>query len=215
VGLAGGRYLKSSLRDRFEARITRLGADECWPFSGARTGNNGYLQIARENGSRVYAHRLAWEFVNGPVPDGLRILHRCDNPVCVNPKHLWLGTQRENVEDSIHKGRFNAFGRQRLDAAKVREIRRLGARGLRHKDIAARFGVKRHTISGILSGQTWQHLDPFVLGAGVSADFRQRLLQPLPSPAQQPDRRLNLPRQLAQLFEVVPSVQLEIRGEVG
>jgi hypothetical protein len=82
--------------------------------TGCKVGPNGYGQIGGTvdgRQERKYAHRLAWELANNrPVPDGLVVMHSCDNPRCVNPSHLSVGTQSQNIHDSIRKGRFKPFG---------------------------------------------------------------------------------------------------------
>lgn len=83
------------------------------------------------------------------------MLHRCDNCLCVNPDHLQLGTQRENVHDAIRKGRRNAFGHQKLTLRDIQIIRNQAARGIRHRDLANAFGVARTTITGIVNRKTW------------------------------------------------------------
>jgi hypothetical protein len=76
----------------------------CWLWEGAVT-NDGYGMICR-NGTTLRVHRLAWEEVNGPIPDGLNVCHTCDVPACCNPAHLFVGTQQDNVSDMRAKGRF-------------------------------------------------------------------------------------------------------------
>lgn len=92
---------------RFWSKVDRSGGpDACWPWLASKR-SSGYGQIAL-GGTVVGAHRVAWEIANGPVPDGLSVCHNCpdrDDPSCVNPAHLWLGTQKENVADTIDKGR--------------------------------------------------------------------------------------------------------------
>ena len=152
----GGRHRSHDMAARLAAMTSKGPA--CWTFLGAPTGANGYSLITRNDGSRLYAHRAAWELAHGPIRAGLKVCHRCDNPRCVNPSHLFLGTQADNVHASIHKGRFNCFGRQKLNAKQVLEIRRLARLGRRHQDIAARFGVARNTITGIVHRKSWAHL---------------------------------------------------------
>ena len=157
VGLAGGRHLRHSLAERMAAR-TIVGPN-CWEFQGCSVGANGYRQIDLGGGQRSYAHRIAWEVANGrAVPDGLKVLHSCDNPRCVNPAHLSVGTQAENIHESIRKGRYNTFGVQKLNASQVLEIRARGANGEPQRTIAASFGIARNTVSGILNHKSWAHL---------------------------------------------------------
>ena len=86
----------------FWARVER--GSGCWPFQGARTAP-GWHGSVTYHGRRIVAHRLAWTLARGPIPAGLLVLHRCDNPPCCNPDHLYLGTQRENMRDAAAKGR--------------------------------------------------------------------------------------------------------------
>jgi hypothetical protein len=98
------------IEQRFWRHVDRRGLDECWPWLKVRatyykTLRAGY-GVFRAVGRNYLAHDLAWIFVNGPVPDGLCVLHRCDNPPCCNPRHLWTGTQRQNMRDAWDKGRM-------------------------------------------------------------------------------------------------------------
>lgn len=89
--------------ERFWAKVAKLGVCSCWEWTGWRK-ETGYGRV-RIDGRILYAHRVSWILANGPIPDDLRVLHRCDNPPCVNPDHLFLGTQGDNNADRDAKGR--------------------------------------------------------------------------------------------------------------
>ena len=91
---------------RFWEGVDIQGFDDCWEWVGARYPQ-GYGRIHRwgTDNRNSYTHRVAWELVNGTIPDGMCVCHHCDNPPCCNPRHLFLGTQNDNIQDSIKKGR--------------------------------------------------------------------------------------------------------------
>lgn len=117
-------------------------------------------------GKLVGAHRVAWMIANGPIPDGLCVLHRCDNTACVNIEHLFLGTHRENTHDMITKGRRGSIckgsdnGRSLLTEDDVRAIRAEYVRDSRGnvKEIASRYGVSLATIRAIGNRRRWKHI---------------------------------------------------------
>lgn len=93
------------IKDRFERQVMRGLPSGCWLWTGSLTAN-GYGQIGRDGGGGVtYAHRASYEMHIGPIPDGLHVRHRCDNPPCVNPMHLELGTHADNMRDMASRGR--------------------------------------------------------------------------------------------------------------
>jgi hypothetical protein len=101
------KRLRPTSEELFWSKVRILGKYDCWEWMGYRN-HNGYGRLGRVvDGTNVQtlAHRFAWELVNGPVPVDKRILHYCDNPPCVNIEHLWLGTQSDNVQDMLRKGR--------------------------------------------------------------------------------------------------------------
>jgi hypothetical protein len=98
---------------RFWNKVERRGQYECWPWIGAR-GNNGRGQLWI-NGRKWPAPRIAWWIEHGtPPPEHLLVCHTCDNPPCVNPAHLWLGTKKDNAVDAANKGRICSIGRSRI-----------------------------------------------------------------------------------------------------
>lgn len=100
------------------------------------------------------AHRVAYELAHGPIPDGLNVLHRCDNPPCVNPAHLFLGTFQDNVDDMIAKGR--SAPRSTLTKARVEQIREQFSKGAAKRAIARDFGVTHRTVALIVNHVTWR-----------------------------------------------------------
>ena len=111
----------------------------------------------------MHAHRASWMFANGPIPEGMYVLHRCDNRRCVNPGHLFLGTDRDNMDDMIAKGRCRSPKGQRngsavLTESDVIEIRRQLADKVPQREIGRRFGVAQTTIEEISTGRNWAWL---------------------------------------------------------
>jgi hypothetical protein len=115
-----------------------------------------------EGGARR-AHCIAYQLAKGPIPEGLKVLHTCDVPLCVTEEHLYVGTLAQNVADMIARGRFVASvgvdnGRAKLTEAEVREIRRRRSSGELLRDCAALFGVSKSLISQITRGKRWTHV---------------------------------------------------------
>jgi hypothetical protein len=140
-----------ALRQRATARFWRsvqmAGPHDCWEWQASRT--NGYGQM-RWNRRLTYAHRISWEIHNRPVPDGLLVCHHCDNPPCVNPAHLFIGTAAHNSTDMLRKGRQRRPSK--IAGAKRAEAESLLLSGMSAVAVAARFGVSRNTVMRAVGG---------------------------------------------------------------
>lgn len=152
-----------TLEKRFDGRCEHL-PNGCIVYKGA-TDKWGYAHVG-VGGKRVQAHRYAYERFNGPIPKGMLVCHSCDNPPCVNPKHLFLGTDMQNTQDMIRKGRKpvgeKVKGGKYSDGAKLTEAQVREIRSLKGSDtqraIGDTYGVDQATISAIWKGRTWKHL---------------------------------------------------------
>lgn len=154
----------------FWSKVLKPASEEgCWLWHGAK-GPDGY-GVVRRGGKQIKAHRYAFWLAHGHIApykhsngsDNLVVCHRCDNPLCVNPAHLFLGTPKDNVQDAVRKGRKIGLRGERcptrkLTSEQVMEIRRLYADGVFQKDLSRRFGVKQATIADIVNGRTWTDL---------------------------------------------------------
>jgi hypothetical protein len=101
-----GRIQPKNVLERLWAKSTGHSDDECWEYWGKDAQRAGHVRIRKDDKQRMFVHRLAWEAHNAePVPAGLYVLHRCDNPKCFNPKHLFIGTLKDNMQDMHKKGR--------------------------------------------------------------------------------------------------------------
>lgn len=129
---------------------------DCVEWTGYRN-TSGY-GIATHKGSKVRAHRLEWEREYGPIPEGLCVLHHCDNPPCINVKHLFLGTQRENIEDRDRKGRgAKPPSRAKLTLEQAREMRALYASGgTTQQQLADAFGISRRSVRDVVVGKSYR-----------------------------------------------------------
>ena len=146
------RWGDFSPEQRFWQKVDRRGADECWLWTGTRVRGYGRFRS-------IGAHRVSLELALGrSVGEGLDVLHRCDNPPCVNPAHLFEGTHAENMRDAVAKRRF-PFGERspkaRLTTAQVRAIKAMVGTH-RQIDVAVRFGVSPAAIGSIWHGRTWR-----------------------------------------------------------
>lgn len=148
--------MRDTLLRRFEARINRA-ENGCWLWTGS-IQRSGYGQIIIEKGRPNYTHRVAWELYRGHIPLGMYVCHRCDVRACVNPDHLFLGTQSDNMADCVTKDR-QAKGAQ-LPHAKFTDadILDICASDLPDRQEAKRRGVNREVIRDIRLCKTYKHV---------------------------------------------------------
>lgn len=141
------------IADRLYSKVQVL-ENGCWRYTGGLNGS-GYGNIWQDGHTRS-AHVVSYEIHNGPVPEGLNVLHSCDYKPCINPEHLFSGTQQDNIDDMINKDRHNFSGRALLTTEAVTEIRELlKETDLSQQCIADKFTVSRSTIAAIKSGRNW------------------------------------------------------------
>jgi hypothetical protein len=150
--------MKPALRERFGTFWTGEPNTGCWLWTGfANSDGYGYIGIAASKPAK--AHRVSWELHRGQIPSGVLVCHKCDTPSCVNPDHLFLGTDADNSKDRNQKLRL-AYGKRhgtaKLDDAKAKEIRTMIDDGISERDVASRFGVSRGTVRAIKSQKTWK-----------------------------------------------------------
>lgn len=151
----------SSLEDYLSDGFSIGNDDECWEWKKHRS-KQGYGS-AVWNKKSYKSHRLAYEFHKGKIPENICVLHKCDNPPCGNPAHLFLGTNKDNVNDRVKKGRNgNSLGENshlsKLKNNEVLKIKKLLAKGTHVLVISRLYDVTKETIYGIRDGKTWKHV---------------------------------------------------------
>lgn len=161
--------------ERFEKQYMPEPNTGCLLWLGAYF-SNGYGAFWIGGGKTVRAHRFSYETYVGKIPEGLCVLHKCDTPICVNPEHLFLGTDKDNAVDRNAKNR-HAFGNRsgakkhpektprgessgvsKLKAEDILEIRKEHASGSTQKAIAEKYGICHQNVSSITKGRTWKHV---------------------------------------------------------
>jgi hypothetical protein len=158
---------RASLARRLWAKVDRDGplilSEVCWVFTGYVCKQTGYGKIANRPGPPIGAHVAAYLVNYGSMPDGLQVLHACDNRRCVRPEHLRAGTQKENMRECVERQRQvpsycqgQDVGNASLTNDHVRSVKAALAAGERGRSLARRFGVSEQVISAIKTGRSWR-----------------------------------------------------------
>lgn len=163
-------YNVGTIEERFWQKVTKLSDDECWPWI-ANKNNKGYGMLYwKKYGRKVLAHRVSYEIHNTPIDATTCVLHKCDNPQCCNPTHLFLGTMKDNHADMVAKGRrviaWNPDNKPPITRGSKQWCSKLTeeqAREIKYSEeptkfLCNKFGLERSTVKRIRSGRSWKHL---------------------------------------------------------
>lgn len=157
-------YVESTAA-RFWQKVDRQGPDDCWLWQGTKRSPNkcglvyGDFGITQDGRQVAYrAHRLSYIFTHGEIPDGYDICHSCDNPLCVNPNHLWAGTRKENMQDAVSKDRHTRG--ERVGISKLNEdmVRMIRASNKTTAELSEELGMDYTNIMRVRSGERWAHV---------------------------------------------------------
>lgn len=152
----------TALRLRLASKVKFDRVTSCWNWIGNLAAGYGRIQLpnAKSGGKGVGAHRVSYRVFVGQIPNGFFVCHRCDNPRCINPKHLFLGTPKDNTQDCIRKGRKAVCRGEQVTISKLTEdqVRRIKQSSLTQPELASQYGVNQSSISRILSGDNWRHV---------------------------------------------------------
>ena len=150
-----------TILERFWSKVNKTSG--CWEWQNA-TNACGYGTF-KLNKKMMSAHRIAWRITRGPIPKDMCVLHHCDNPACVNPDHLFIGTHSDNIKDAVIKGRVvppdsrgERHGKSRLTENDVHEIRRLHSFGIKQKILGKMWRTSRRNVSWIVCKGNWRHI---------------------------------------------------------
>lgn len=150
--------------ERLWAKVDKSHPSGCWLWLGS-TYRKGYGKIyaGPPRGFTQPVHRVVWEAIHGPIQDGLFVLHQCDNPRCVNPAHLHLGDNGQNMRECVTRGRHKVYrgstnNRSKLTEEQVMQIRQLRQQGHKTRELAKQFHVSHSLIVEICNRQRWKHV---------------------------------------------------------
>lgn len=156
-----GRVIR--ITDLHPDKIKKNNRTQCWEWTGCLCAGYGRVQERPGHKALILAHRLSWQLANGPIPKGLSILHKCDNPPCVNPKHLYAGTSSDNMKDAWDRGRKNnnchRGPRNPMAKYDVEFIRKIRASKKSLSKISKEFGINKSYVGQIRQRIRWSWLE--------------------------------------------------------
>lgn len=145
---------------RKQAKEQVAGLGPCWYWRGAlRTNGYGHFSYTDPATGKTRwrgAHQWSWELLNGPIPEGMVLMHKCDKEICVNPSHLEPGTPKQNMDDKMAKGRSSVP--RKLNPRRVRHIRRAFENGVPVRELAKRFDLRFQTVYRVVKRQSWKDI---------------------------------------------------------
>lgn len=158
------RRTNQDIEEWFWDQVEQIKTGECLEWT-ATLLDSGYGVFMYDH-KMWKAHRYAWTITNGPIPKGLCVLHKCDNPPCVNPDHLYIGTQQDNSNDKYRRGR--AVHRRGVDRPEaklteeavkyIRQQNKKYQKGFTHRELGLKFGVSDGTVYNVIHRKTWRHV---------------------------------------------------------
>lgn len=151
---------KMLIKERFFKHVDKT--KKCWNWTGTLYAGYGRFELGTGkpepyHSKKISAHRLSWQLHRGKIPKGLIVCHKCDNPKCVNPRHLFIGTYSDNSKDCVKKGRHRPGIKRKLNESKVKKIR-LNPSNFSQTKLAEIYGVSQTLIWNIMSFRTWKNI---------------------------------------------------------
>lgn len=150
---------KQPAEERFWLFVNKETGNDCWEWIGSLVWGYGQIKI---NKKMIKGHRFSYELHHGPIPEGMVVMHSCDNRKCVNPLHLSIGTPAQNNKDKVDKNRQakgSAHAASKLNEEQVKEIREKLILGLTQRAIAKEYKVSQKCVCNINTGKNWTHVN--------------------------------------------------------
>ena len=156
-----GTRVRGTVEERFWKHVDKSG--DCWTWTGSlKSEGYGRLGAGGKSGRYLCAHRVSYEIHHGEIPEGMVVMHSCDNPACVNPNHLSVGTYSENTQQACDKGRMKSLflsGEAHSGAVLTDDlVRKIRSSSLKNSQLAREIGCSQNIISSVRLGKTWQHV---------------------------------------------------------